>query len=182
MNIIEDFKKPHINYTSPVATKLKTEAIINYAERVSIQLDFEPGKSIFKCVHKLGGEIKNTLLSQLEENVAGAILVHGQNNFDVFIAHDTDFDTDQFTVAHEIGHYLLHSKQGQIKIEAAKTISKTDDSAEHEANWFALAFLTPISKIKHFQSKGYDSAKIAELFGISENLMNIRLKRIAENK
>ncbi len=54
----------------------------------------------------------------------------------------------RFTIAHEIGHYCLHSNQHRRFIDTRKNMSRTGsywDTYEYEANAFAAELLMPES-------------------------------------
>ncbi|HEY5960907.1 MAG TPA: ImmA/IrrE family metallo-endopeptidase, partial [Polyangiaceae bacterium] len=72
--------------------------------------------------------------------VDGSLLVRGPNDFEIFLSAYTGIERDRFTIAHELGHYVLHSDFGRIQIRAARLGSTR---IEWEANWFAAAFLMP---------------------------------------
>ena len=81
---------------------------------------------------------------------------------------------DRFTMAHELGHYLMHSKN-QIKLarNGSDTIQYYEDS-EWQANTFAAELLMPINKISPA-----DSIKdISERFGVTYKAAEVRLKKL----
>src|SRR5579862_1978399 len=94
----------------------------------------------------------------------------------------------RFTVAHEIGHLLLHEPQFHIDEHAFVVFrnpesSKASDPAEVEANQFAAALLMPeglIAKSVRELGQNPDAEKairqLAELFEVSQHAMTIRLK------
>ena len=56
-----------------------------------------------------------------------------------------------FTLAHEIGHTLLHMKQSTSFIDDSITISnRNTDEMEQEANYFAVCLLMPEEKVTKF--------------------------------
>lgn len=101
----------------------------------------------------------------------------------------------RFTLAHEIGHYCLHS--GNEFTDSKKTMSRTEsfwDSCESEANDFAAQLLMPRSLVieegqkiishytKNNESKRMPASKFIELmadkFEVSNKAMEYRLKNL----
>jgi Zn-dependent peptidase ImmA (M78 family) len=95
----------------------------------------------------------------------------------------------RFTIAHEIGHYLLHVKQSQSRLFIDRYVYRRDDQSatghdqeEVEANAFAAAFLMPEQLLreelkKHaFDPDDEDAlSALADLFGVSTSAMSYRL-------
>ena len=100
-----------------------------------------------------------------------------------------DFRTRQrFTVAHEIGHFVLHEQQAYVDSEYAMNFRDLESGSgskteEIEANRFAAALLMPESLVKkEFNARRFDLAGdddelrlLAEKFGVSAQAMAIRL-------
>ena len=104
----------------------------------------------------------------------------------------------RFTLAHEIGHYCLHSMESkQGFTDSVKTMSRTEsywDTRESEANNFAAQLLMPKELIITESKKCIDSYKrktgkekiepclfteaMATIFEVSSKAMEYRLKNI----
>lgn len=95
----------------------------------------------------------------------------------------------RFTIAHELGHYLLHAKQNPLFID--KPYNRNANSStgknvlEREANAFAAALLMPEKLINEYIDKfganTIDQVIIRELarnFEVSEQAMTIRLTNL----
>lgn len=80
---------------------------------------------------------------------------------------------DIFTIAHELGHYFLHSKQ---KVEMARSSLpvKAYENPEWQANVFAAELLMPLNKIKPTDTP----FSVAKRFGVSYAAAEIRLKNL----
>jgi Zn-dependent peptidase ImmA (M78 family) len=77
----------------------------------------------------------------------------------------------RFTVAHEIGHILLHPLG-----EAFRDRTFAGNEQERQANAFAADLLMPLWMVEPYAMKhGADSQRIAAIFEVSEQAMNIRL-------
>lgn len=95
----------------------------------------------------------------------------------------------RFSIAHEIGHLVLHRDQEQVFVDKQDLVFHRDsDSAsgtvvmEKEANWFAAELLMPIkflqSAIAGFGNAHLDERRIRSLarqFQVSEQAMVFRL-------
>ena len=100
-----------------------------------------------------GGKIEYQQYDDWLQTEEGSIIVRGHRDFTIFISNFTSSTRDRFTIAHELGHYVLHSQMGKIQGRAQRfTALGTKDLVEYEADWFAAGFLMPTKKIKHFKS------------------------------
>jgi Zn-dependent peptidase ImmA (M78 family) len=105
----------------------------------------------------------------------------------------------RFSIAHEIGHYILHQDQGQLFIDKNYTVFLRDqrsaigqDVQEIQANQFAAALLMPAELIRQeIVDIGFDLgddedddgdeitlAKLATKFGVSSQAMSFRLANL----
>lgn len=85
-----------------------------------------------------------------------------------------------FTIAHEFGHWILHREffeQHPEKYAVLPRLQKPANNAfEQEANCFAAELLVP----KHLvvPVKGFGVARLADIFGVSREMMEHRLKNV----
>ena len=98
----------------------------------------------------------------------------------------------RFTIAHEIGHYVLHAIPNQQKLFVDKSMFKRDDGSstgddfdEVQANQFAAALLMPESLIRAQIAKTDldlddedDVSSLARQFNVSAAAMTFRLKKL----
>lgn len=100
--------------------------------------------------------------------------------------NNADPETRQrFTLAHEIGHYLLHRHLIGQGIEDDRAYRSTNSGKyantkigarqETEANKFAASILMPTDAIKRFKADGVDVQEMARRLNVSEHAMSIRL-------
>ncbi|HBF5908433.1 ImmA/IrrE family metallo-endopeptidase [Clostridioides difficile] len=80
---------------------------------------------------------------------------------------------DRFTMAHELGHFLLHNPKNVI---LARTKSKTKiyEDAEWQADTFAAELLMPIDMITDED----DIDSISRKFGVSAKAAEVRLNKV----
>ena len=92
----------------------------------------------------------------------------------------------RFTLAHELAHWILHKKIYMGTYTAAATYGYTaDDSIEWQADYLAKAILMPVGQIKRgfYQLQTEHTTrnkivKLAELFEVSKQAMEIRLSEL----
>lgn len=91
----------------------------------------------------------------------------------------------RFTAAHELAHWLIHQEMYSGTGDAAamlkdiKKSSDVDKRIEQQADMLASALLLPINQVKRafYRTPGEDRiSKLAELFGVSNQTMEIRLR------
>lgn len=86
----------------------------------------------------------------------------------------------RFTIAHEIGHYVLHADMiGDGIIDDALYRSHHSDKVERQANVYAASLLMPAPLVRSKFSAGVDTAaEMARLFEVSESMARIRLEEL----
>ena len=83
---------------------------------------------------------------------------------------------DRFTIAHEIGHAILHGEQiGMCRATNSNTAIYRN--SEWQANEYAGALLLPNREVKRCIHAGMAPPDIAANFGISEECATIRIKK-----
>ena len=128
--------------------------ISDYAEKIAKYIGYEPGDDIYEVINTLGGHIiyVHSWKEFVRHNqIDGTIVVRAPGDFDIFLASFYGMFETRFTLAHELGHYFLHSidpnkevlRPGEkpIFINRAKEEDKKKQRVEWEANRFAEAFL-----------------------------------------
>jgi len=139
------------------------------AEKAAEEM-LRPGGDIIELTRRLGGRIEYK--NMYEGNVdVDTIFVHGKNDFDITLPEHSTPRRDRFTIAHELGHYFLHSWMGQRPLKAARNGS---DRAEWEANWFAAGFIMPNTKFRSAHAKCAVLNWLANEFDVSEHAAKVR--------
>lgn len=114
---------------------------------------------------------------KLDRKVSGAIRFDNEKNkFEILVNSDDSDVRKRFTIAHELGHYFLHSdvlKSKEIHVDVLyRAESKTDE--ERETDYFAGALLmnqTLLSKLRNNNT----ITELAEIFNVSTSAMTVRL-------
>ena len=145
---------------------------------------------------------------KLPDNISGASMTTENGKQIIVVNDDQPTNRKKFTIAHELGHFLLrhgtalntqdkgikdseiekHKIPSQILFRDAKT-SEGSDWREVEANYFAASLLMPrnilnneIKKLVCEKSKPYlsesDVWELAGKFKVSTVAMSIRLSRL----
>ncbi len=127
-------------------------------------------------VEALGGKIVGTKDPEFFEVNGGSLLIKSQGNFLIRLPMDTSPLRDNFTIAHELGHYFMHYK----KDDGVKLFARFgNDIKEIQANRFAAAFLMPKTEFIDVCKKCNNNIPfIASHFQVSTDVVEERLKYI----
>ena len=135
-------------------------------------------KKLLCLVDKLGGRVVGTSEPEYFEINGGSLRIKGARDFCIKLPMDTSPLRDNFTIAHELGHYLLHYKPefGEcIYARYGQTLQ------EIQANRFAAAFLMP--KEEFIQAKKELNGSISRLaakFQVSTDAVKERMDYIRD--
>jgi Zn-dependent peptidase ImmA (M78 family) len=133
-----------------------------------------------KVAKKLGIKIIQHAFS---ENISG-VFFRKDNKLFLGVNSDHHEHRRRFTIAHEIGHYILHSDEmlHYDKDELENIYLRSDDISspeEIEANHFAAELLMPEELILKCIENDEQSIKVlAERFNVSEHAMRYRLTNL----
>lgn len=170
-----NYRKPEVTYAEPKRTGLSKSEVESFAEDVASVIDYEPEMSLEDVATRLGGNLHYADPHGFGDD--GSIYVHGQADFDLILSEFTSGRRDRFTLAHELGHFSLHSKFGQTPLIAHRFGT---GPVEWEANWFAAAFLMPTEKVREKIACGASPETIAIDFNVSLDAARIRCKRVTQ--
>lgn len=169
-------------YASPKQSGLRKESIHRLAESVGSQLKYSPGDDLEELVKSLGGEIEYQDFWELESSATGSIRIRDTNDFTIYLPSYTGAERDRFTIAHELGHYVLHylyprqrgDDPGPLEAQRYGT-----GRVEWEANWFAAAFLMPEAPFKKaYEKYGGDLIDVAQEYFVSIRAAQIRAQSL----
>jgi Zn-dependent peptidase ImmA (M78 family) len=142
-------------------------------------------------VHQIAQDQGLTVIEQeLEEHISGLLVIKdGKGTIAVNKSHH--LNRQRFTVAHELGHYLLHGPGGGVFIDATPVFFR--DMISHEgrsleevaANTFAAELLMPRQQVMELLRQepidAFDDLalrRIANMFGVSAQALTIRLTKL----
>src|SRR6059036_3982032 len=109
---------PSASYEAAEPTEKPKAEVHAEAERFAESVGYRPGDELEPIVERLGGRIEIHEFAELYET--GSIRVDGEGRFTIFLPPYTGHLRDRFTVAHELGHYVLHSQCGKKQIRVAR--------------------------------------------------------------
>ena len=78
-------------------------------------------------------------------------------------------------IAHELAHIILDHDLSRIERLGDITFLTCDPAQEEEANWLSGCLLLPRPSLVTTARKGWDTSKIAEAYGVSEQMARYRL-------
>lgn len=158
-----------------------------FAEDIAAHVKFLPGDSIEDLIESAGGKLV-VGSSGSGDAESGSIVAHAVDDFTIYVSRHTSLKRDRFTIAHELGHLLLHldpikKLDPNAGMRATRWVDQADPSqkrAEWEANWFAAGFLMPS---EHFivDYKAMGLAGVAAKYGVSATAAEIRAKSLGLN-
>lgn len=168
-----------MTYLDAAASGLSKAQVHEVAESFAKQFGYEPGADLAEFVHKLGGcvQIEDTLLSDPDRS--GSLYVEAPDDFRIILPAHTGRARDRFTIAHELGHYVLHYLWNPEKVgRRMMALRRGSERIEWEANWFAAAFLMPAASFKQAFMATSDIGAIAKTFGVSVQAAELRAKSL----
>lgn len=144
----------------------------------------KPPVDIELLVKNLNISVKKKDFSEIEKetnspsgSILGAAISHGKT-LTVFYSSRATYNRMRFTVAHELAHCCLHSRNLEINhVELRMNLGDEQNAHERDANIFAGELLIP-EKLLDQECKKFivPSLKaLAEMFEVSVNVMAARL-------
>lgn len=169
-----------IPWQEPAAQGFTRGDVSHLATNIASKLGYEPGASLEPVVERLGGKI--TYGESPEELESGSIQIR-PDGFTIHIAMDTSPLRDRFTIAHELGHYVLHylypNQHKNAGIQYLRAQRYGADRAEYEANWFAAAFLMPADRFRaKYAELRHDPLLVSDYFKVSTQAATVRAKSL----
>jgi Zn-dependent peptidase ImmA (M78 family) len=163
--------------SSPVdatPTNWTKDEVQKFASDAAKKLGYSAGGDIEKIIEGMGGKVKRTDWASARET--GSLEVTGEEDFTIYLSPYSGERRARFTMAHELGHYILHSDLGKHPIVIKR--DGENNRIEWEANWFAAGFLMPSAEFKKLAGKGWSDAELGEHFDVSEAAVEIRRKAL----
>lgn len=172
------------------------QQVLRNAGALTIPVDLE------KVLASLGVWVHD---EDMDDETAGVLIVKGEQRH-ILVNKDHPPNRRRFTIAHELGHLVLHDDAGdgdasgqrmfidrQIRVyqrvgEATSAVYQQEGSLttvqqEREANAFAACLLMPTHHVTRaaLERDLFDEVSVASLarnFGVSEQAMSIRLQQL----
>ncbi|WP_147282482.1 ImmA/IrrE family metallo-endopeptidase [Microvirga subterranea] len=158
----------------------------DFAEKSAERLGFRPGDPIEPLVAKLRGHINLRSPTFADDEVPESIRVAPDGTFQIFVSSMTSAERNRFTIAHELGHLLLHfplikridEGAGMVATRWVDENDPNQKRAEWEANWFAAAFLMPATAFQQALATRGSLKSVANFFGVSARAAEVRLETL----
>ncbi len=129
-------------------------------------------------------------LEGLEDEISGMLIMRGGQVIIGVNAHHHP-NRRRFTIAHELGHFLLHREDARFFIDAAPVFFRSDAATkatrdqEIAANTFAAELLMPEATLRAVMHEDlidvFDDIairRLADRFGVSTQALLIRLSQL----
>lgn len=153
------------------------ESISEIANSLREELKFVPTEAdaLDNLIKQLGGKIFNNI--DFSDKSIGSMATIDKK-FEIGIQVYEYKTRRRFTIAHELGHYVLHSLfQNNKPIKAYRNYCS--EAAEYEANKFAANFLMPKDLFKQEFNKAKKVLSVLSTkFHVSEQAATIRAKEL----
>lgn len=159
------------------------------AEELLEELGVEepPAHQLEELARELGVRV---IPKDLEENTSG-VLARRDGEAMIGVNESHPDNRQHFTIAHELGHWLLHSEETGVFVDEftlhyrGDNSTKRFDPRESEANAFAAAFLMPEAMLREDvadrridASDDDELADLAKKYGVSLQALTIRLTNL----
>jgi len=177
---VKNDAQPKIKYRPPIPSRVLKARVWEFAEQLRERVGLSNGFQLPELISRNGGEL--SYIDFMDDDQTDAIVVEPDGTFRIHLSSQTSALRDNFTIAHELGHKLLHwplvekNHQGD-GMRATRRVDDRDVDlvrCEWEANWFASAFLMPETAFK----AAYRNGVASETFGVTSAAVEVRAKTL----
>lgn len=167
-------------YHPPSPSRATKRAIFAFAEEMRAKTRLRNGFQLAELVARNNGSIEH--IDFFDDDQTDAVIVNPDETFTIRLSAHTTSLRDHFTIAHELGHKLIHwpvvrKVHPGEGMKATRFVDNCDEGlvrCEWEANWFASAFLMPEEEFKVAYAQGTAS----EVFGVTDAAVKVRAKSL----
>jgi Zn-dependent peptidase ImmA (M78 family) len=112
------------------------------------------------------------------DNISGMV-INSNEEKSIYINENDSINRQRFTVAHELGHIILHHEANEKSYKEVDFRTNSGfDVRESQANSLAAALLMPRKKANEIWSKLKDVDDFADAFKVSKQAASIRLDNL----
>ena len=145
-----------------------------------------PEQSLNQFAQLLSVKALEADLSPMGSNVSGVIQwVNKDGKQDPLIIVNSKYPPQRkiFTLAHELGHFVLHKGEDKLRVDEFDYSQNTDEVLqESEANFFAACLLVPRAKLDSVLAVANGNlGAVADYFGVSIPMIEARLRWLKTN-
>ncbi|WP_103649807.1 ImmA/IrrE family metallo-endopeptidase [Campylobacter concisus] len=131
----------------------------------------------FTNVISIANQLGYTVVSTDFENDISGMVVNSKDEKTIYINNNDSPERQRFTIAHEIGHILLHHiKNDEYFVDYRN--KERYDSKEFEADNFAANLLMPKDKSIDVWQRTHDVDDFAKIMKVSRAAASIRLMNL----
>ena len=145
---------------------------------------YYPNNSLIDVAKSMGVEVIIEDLDDDNVHIDGAMIRNKEPDSDIsayiFINSQRPDERKLFTLAHEIGHFLLKHNGDNFRVDR-NIYSEEKDICETEANFFAAAILMPEKDVIDFILSGVSADDMAKAFNVSISAAKNRIKWVKGN-
>lgn len=178
LDIVLSNKTTRVSQANAIPIGWSREQISRLAEKFAKAVGYKPAEQVSPIVEKnLHGKIVYLDWPDWKAKGADTIEVVGPGKFTIFLSRIGGLFNNRFSIAHEIGHYVLHSQFGKIPLTAQN--NGADERAEWEADWFAASLLMPQGEFHKQWRKNRNPYFLASRFLVSPEVAELWTKTLA---
>lgn len=152
--------------------------IENMSEMILSELNLSNTNTVdvIKVAKELGFTVYK---SKFERDDIDGIVINSNEEKSIHVNEDQIYQRQRFTIAHEIGHIVLHhDMEANYEMVDYRTSGGEFSQKEFEANSFAAALLMPKEKVTQVWNDLRDVDDVADVFQVSKRAASIRLMNL----
>jgi Zn-dependent peptidase ImmA (M78 family) len=165
------------DFVFPKAVGASKQNVQTFAASVAKELGYNSSQDIREFASKnLSIKIEYKGYSQFSEAEDASIFIDGIDDVTIILPDYTPLKRDVFSIAHEIGHLILHYPKTFPNLDGKMHAKRRGSNpVEWEANWFAAGFLMPEEDFcKEFKKLEGNPRLLAKHFGVSLAAATVR--------
>ena len=158
---------------------------LTFRMRLEIEPDCRIGASgrLVECVKETGGKIRVVDSPASYEAEGGSLVIRGPHQYTIYLSPYTTPLRDNFTLAHELGHFMLHytPRRKEFDEDDLPLVFARYGTGllEWQANRFAAALLMPQEPfMKDHKRLNGDLELLAGHYGVSVPAAEVRCKSL----
>ncbi len=163
-----------------VITKTGQKRIDKAVDKILLQTNLSyPKDSLLNIVKTLDIAVKSVDFGKYGNEISGVIQSKPPV---IFLNKNHSKERQTFTLAHELGHYVLHKGNGKLRIDKYNYGANTKEAKEEtEANYFAASLLMPKDEFLLIWGRAETAKEVSQYFGVSESAVVNRNRWIKHN-
>lgn len=150
--------------------------VYGYGETVARNVKWSPDLDLHSLIRCIGGTIHHIDYADFRryrDVFEDSIYVRSDKDFDLILPAYATSAENRYTIAHELGHYVLHSHEGMCY---ARRNGSTP--IEIEADCFAMGFLMPSDYFRKAMQKFATSQELSIFFLVPIEAVEKRKKSL----